>query len=45
MTTQYLFWGYLAGFVLVAAFVARLAFKLSNLERRLEQLQRERERP
>ncbi len=37
-TLSWMFWGYLAGFLLVAAWVARLAFRLRALERRLERL-------
>ena len=35
---NYLFFGYLAGFLLVAGFVARLALRLGALEQRLSRL-------
>ncbi len=37
-TLSWMFWGYLAGFLLVAAWVARLALRLRAIERRLERL-------
>ncbi len=37
-TLAWMFWGYLAGFLLVAAWVARIAWRLAALERRLRQL-------
>ncbi|GAB4375958.1 MAG: hypothetical protein Kow0062_15600 [Acidobacteriota bacterium] len=37
-TLSYMFWGYLAGFALVAAYVAWLGTRLSALERRLARL-------
>lgn len=44
MTLDYLFWGYLAGFLLIALYVVRLASRLGSLERRLGRLSAE-ERP
>lgn len=37
-TLNYLFWGYLAGFVLLAFWIGRLAVRLGALERRLTRL-------
>ncbi len=38
---NYLFFAYLAGFLLIAAWVARLAVRLGTLERRLSRLHRD----
>lgn len=35
MTLGYMFWGFLAGFVLIALYVFRIGSRLSRLERRL----------
>ena len=35
MTLDYMFWGFLAGFVLIALYVVRLGLRLAGLERRL----------
>ncbi len=37
-TVGYLFWGYLAGFLLIGFWVARLATRLAGLEKRLSRL-------
>ncbi|GEM_PF-4421858 len=37
-TLSWMFWGFLSGFLLVAAWVARLAFRVRALERRLGRL-------
>jgi CcmD family protein len=38
MTLDYMFWGFLAGFVLIALYVVRLGVRLAGLERRLRDL-------
>ena len=38
-TLSYMFWGYAAAFLLVAAYVARLGFRLADLERRSARLE------
>lgn len=38
MTVDYLFYGYLAGFLLLGLFVLRLALRLGALEKRLARL-------
>ncbi len=43
-TVSYLFWAFLAGFVLVGAWVARLAVRLGSLEQRLSRLAGPKER-
>lgn len=40
MSTTYMFWGYAAGFALIALFVARLVLKVSSLARRIDTLER-----
>lgn len=37
-TVGYLFWAYLAGFLIVALWVGRLAVRLSSLEKRLRRI-------
>jgi hypothetical protein len=37
-TVNYLFWGYLAGFLLLAVWIGRLAVRLSALGKRMERL-------
>lgn len=40
MSTTYMFWGYAAGFALIALFVARLVMKNASLARRIDALDR-----
>ena len=37
-TLNYMFWGYLAAFILIAGYVARLALRVRALEERSERL-------
>jgi hypothetical protein len=37
-TVRYLFWGYLAGFLLLGIWIGRLAVRLSALARRMDRL-------
>ena len=38
-TLAYMFWGYAAAFLLVAAYVARMGVRLADLERRSKRLE------
>jgi CcmD family protein len=38
MTLDYMFWGFLAGFVLIALYLIRLGVRLAGLERRIRDL-------
>ena len=38
-TLSYMFWGYAAAFLLIAAYVARLGIRLGDLERRSERIE------
>jgi exosortase/archaeosortase len=40
MSTTMMFWGYAAGFALIALFVGRLVAKNASLARRIDALQR-----
>lgn len=38
-TLGYMFWGYAAAFLLIAAYVARLGMRLGDLERRSDRIE------